>query len=166
MLINVFFLFPLTALLVGFGFGILMKFTGGWRHMLLVLLVPSLAPWLLHLFYAKDINEVWAGAPYVDPTSFVIMSVVLAGVSLSVGLFAAWYVPLLAPLFPLILGFLYFEIPLEQFSQELMKYEILFDKVAHITLVWTSLTASALLFGYVLTRYLEPHTLKHYLKLK
>ncbi len=159
-------IYPLFMFLLGFGFGILMKFTGGWRHTLLIFLVPSLLPWLLHLFYAKDINEVWPSAPHVDPTSFIITSTLLAGVLLLASLFATWRVPLLAPLLPLVLGFLYFEIPLEQFSQELVRHEILFDNTAHVTLFWTSSTASAALFGYALTRYLEPHTLKYYLKLR
>ena len=159
-------IYPLVTLLIGFGFGILMKFTGGWRHILLILLVPSLLPWLLHLFYAKNINEVWASAPYVDPTSFIVTSTLLASVLLLVSLFATWRVPLLAPLLPLVLGFLYFEIPLDQFSQELIEYEILFDNIAHITLFWTSLTVSAGLFGYVLTRYLEPNELRLYFPLR
>ena len=158
--------FPLIASLIGFALGILTKFMSGWRPLLLLLVISSCIPWLLHLLYTKDVGERWLETPVIDSTSFMVTSISLASALLFVSLFASWRKPLFAPLSPLLLGFLYFNLPLAQFSRKLTDYGIWLDNIPQVWLFWYSLAASALLFGYALTKHLEPHTLKHYLKLK
>ena len=158
--------FPFIALLIGFALGRLMEAAGVWRFLLLFLLAQSLVPALLHLLYVKDINEIYPSGPYVDPTSFIASSVLIAGVSLLVGFAVTWRVPPFAPLFPLLFGLIYYNVPFATFYDELYNNELLLEGIINAWLLWLSLAASAALFGYVLARYLEPHILKAYFPLR
>ena len=172
--------FPFITLLLGFALGVLTKFTGGWRLAMLFFLISSFTPWLLHLLHTLGFSERWSSSPSVDAAAFLVTSVGIAIALLAVSLTASWRVPLLAPLFPLLLGFFYYSVPLthlsydlnllsqnlERSSREFPIPHVALDNIPNVWLFWLSFAASAFLFGFALTKHVEPHNLKHHWSLK
>ena len=173
--------FPFITLLLGFAAGSLMKSTGGWRLVLFIFTPFAFYPWGLHVSWIRsslknDAQPVLTEyAPQLTEalSTFMTLNIFLAVLVLIAVPLAIWREPLLNANLPLILGFLYWHFPLSRLTNDVaaINYDLLSIGMADIGMlnVWLfrfSFAASAGLFGYALTRYLEPSDLKVYLPLK
>ncbi len=174
-------IFPFITLLLGFAAGSLMKSTGGWRLVLSIFTPFAFYPWGLHVGWTRSSlkNDAQSAlveyAPQITEalSTFMTLNLFLGVLVLIAVPLAIWREPLLNAALPLTLGFLYWHFPLSRLTSDVaaIDYDLLPIGMADIGILnawlfWLSFAASAGLFGYALTRYLEPHDLKLYLPLK
>ena len=176
-----FLIFPFVALLLGFAAGNLMKFTGGWRLVLLIFTPFALFPWGFHVSWTRSSLKNDAQPTLVEYATqlaealatFMTFNISLGVLILIAIPLAIWREPLLNAVLPLILGFLYWHFPLSRLTNDVaaIDYDLLPIVMADVGILnawlfWLSFAASTGLFGYALTRYLEPSDLKAYFPLR
>lgn len=173
-------IFPFITLAIGFALGSLIKLVGGWRFCLLVLTLLMFYPWWLHVDSTQssltndpDPNLEPYRLQLADITDTFVSTNVLLGVGTLVITLLTWQRALLSATLPLLLGFFYYHVPLGRLMEgvaavdrELFSTALADSGLTTAWLFWLSLAASALLFGYALTKHVEPHILKAYLPLK
>ena len=129
---------------------------GLFRILLITGLLLSFVPLFSHLrFLRREVLYGWQGlsddvvTKVVTATgTFTLHSFVLAAVLLVLGLVTVWRAPFLVSGWPLLLGFLYYLIPMDELFDTLLRNDITPDSLINIWLFWLSCAASAGLFGY------------------